>query len=54
MVPLSVLVLDDFAQRLADRERLEHARMAITRARVEQIKSRQGERVVPIKRGRKS
>jgi transcriptional regulator with XRE-family HTH domain len=45
---------DDFAQRLADRERLEHVRMAITRARVDQIKSRQGERVVPIKKGRKS
>jgi transcriptional regulator with XRE-family HTH domain len=45
---------DDFAQRLADRDRLEHVRMAITRARVDQIKSRQGERVVPIKKGRKS
>jgi transcriptional regulator with XRE-family HTH domain len=48
------LDLDDFAQRLADRDRLEHVRMAITRARVDQIKSRQGERVVPIKKGRKS
>jgi hypothetical protein len=45
---------DDFAQRLADRERLEHVRMATTRAHVDQIKRRKGERVVPLKRGRKS
>jgi hypothetical protein len=37
-----------------DRDRLEHVRMATAKAHVEQIKRRQGERVVRLKRGRKS
>src|SRR3954451_7270504 len=40
---------DDFAQRLADRERLEHVRQAHV-ARAKQIEGR----VAPLKRGRKS
>ena len=47
---------DDFAQRLADRSRLEYARksLAITKTRVERIEQEQGKKVVPLKRGRKS
>jgi hypothetical protein len=44
---------DDLAQRLADRDRLELVRQSHV-SRAKQIRARQGERVVPIKRGRKS
>jgi hypothetical protein len=51
----------EFAQRLSDPTRMNYAaverdkpQMATTKARVEQIKRRQGERVVSLKRGRKS
>jgi hypothetical protein len=40
-------------ERLADRDRLELVRQTHL-ARAKQIQARQGERVVPIKRGRKS
>jgi transcriptional regulator with XRE-family HTH domain len=50
----------EFAQRLADRERINYAtfvretgQVEIAKKRVEEIKRRQAERVVPIEKGRK-